>query len=333
MLALPSNRQARQSRANTGLIYNKFVDKWPDHRVADFKGLDTDKEAKNSKKSQWIEPFCGKQGDEHMLKNAASRLANIARSLNGCEPVIYISASPFVTGMGLAHPIENGFSWHHTLGVPYLAGSSIKGMMRAWARDWLQEEEEEIGRLFGRDSKDGTGAAGNIIIFDALPIEPPVLMEDVLTPHDGGWRIAQNPTEKNAPGDWISPVPIPFLAVASGASFQFLLAPRAGATQGDLKKAMDYLEQALEWIGIGAKTAVGFGRMLTNDKIHQRRSEEKEAAIMAKQNAPFSVGEIAYHEDEWQTVEILAISGSSATIYSRDEAQEAIVELEELQKK
>ena len=102
--------------------------------------------------------------------------------------MIFHTKSPFLTGMGLSHPIENGFLWHHTLGVPYLPASSIKGMMRAWMRDWREEDRDFVVRLFGSDDANAQ-SAGSIIVFDALPVVTPELALEVITPHDGGWRI------------------------------------------------------------------------------------------------------------------------------------------------
>ena len=40
------------------------------------------------------------------------------------------STSPFATGLGLEHPIENGFAFLTPYGLPYLAGSGVKGVLR-----------------------------------------------------------------------------------------------------------------------------------------------------------------------------------------------------------
>jgi CRISPR-associated protein Cmr6 len=53
-------------------------------------------------------------------------------------------ATPFVTGMGLEHPIENGFAFLDPYGLPYLPGSSVKGVVRKAA--------EELA-LFGEDGE------------------------------------------------------------------------------------------------------------------------------------------------------------------------------------
>lgn len=56
-----------------------------------------------------------------------------------------------------------------------------------------------------------------------------------------------------------------FLVVKAGQEFEFAMAPRAGARQGasaasDLARGFDLLKEALKVLGLGAKTAAGYGR-------------------------------------------------------------------------
>jgi len=55
-------------------------------------------------------------------------------SKSGSEEMFHIiackSQSPFATGLGNEHPLENGFSFLSPYGVPYLPGSSVKGVLR-----------------------------------------------------------------------------------------------------------------------------------------------------------------------------------------------------------
>jgi hypothetical protein len=64
----------------------------------------------------------------------------------------------------------------------------------------------------------------------------------------------------DVPGDWLSPVPIPFLSVAAGTAFQFGIAPRTIDGKEHLECVAEWLKNALQWLGAGAKTAVGYGR-------------------------------------------------------------------------
>ena len=249
----PFDEHGKLRGSNPGLVWAKFCDRW---ESADCTPLGA------PKKLDWIEKFIGEAGDAALLTRAAERQGKLVKKIGG-QNQAFTTDAPFVTGMGLEHPVENGFAWHHTLGVPFLPASSVKGVVRAWARHWLGMEAPEVNRIFGPPMEHPDhGRAGSVIVFDALPLAPVTLMAEVLTPHDGGWRQGN----AEAPSDWHSPVPIPFLAVAPGAKFCFSVAPRPGAETGaqDTKTVMGWLAEALEWLGAGAKTAVGFGRFLSD---------------------------------------------------------------------
>jgi len=178
-----------------------------------------------------------------------------------------MTAERFVTGTGLPHPVENGFLWHHTLGVPYLPGSGVKGIVLSWDRDWANDggdnHKDLRAKVLGRGPKRrgnaaaDPGSAGRIAFLDALPPEPVMLDLDGVTPHDHPYYTGGG---KEPPADWHSPNPIPFLAVAKGVKFRFALLPRSDAKPDDLKAAVNWLQCALERLGAGAKTAVDHGR-------------------------------------------------------------------------
>jgi hypothetical protein len=112
----------------------------------------------------------------------------------------------------------------------------------------------DIDRVFGPEPKAGLHA-GSVIFLDALPVEPVALDADVMTPHYGPWYQKGDP-----PGDWHSPTPIPFLTVAPGQTFQFALLPRTPADKADCETTATLLKDALQTLGAGAKTAVGYGQ-------------------------------------------------------------------------
>ena len=45
------------------------------------------------------------------------------------------SSSPFMTGVGMEHPLEIGFAFLNPYGIPYLPGASVKGVIRKAAED------------------------------------------------------------------------------------------------------------------------------------------------------------------------------------------------------
>ena len=264
---------------NRGLIFNKFFNRWVIAKDGDTCTIKSDK-------TSWVQSVSNRPtGDSDLLAEAVERLIDLISFTSG-KYLCYQTAWRFVTGMGLNHPIENGMAWHHTLGVPYLPGSSVKGLVRAWAEQWLERPPKEIGRVFGprNTKKDGCDeqvrGVGSIIFFDALPARSVRLAADVMTPHYPNYY-----SKGETPGDWMDPNPIPFLTVSEGQTFLFALAPRRrGCTEDleDLNAALLWLEEALENIGAGAKTAAGYGRFQrctqTEEKLevaHRQRKEEK----------------------------------------------------------
>jgi len=132
----------------------------------------------------------------------------------------------------------------------------------------LNDEEvsfEELRKIFGTLNQEGL-----IIFFDAFPVpsklkDKSILELDIMNPHYQPYYSAKDDDLKNnvekAPGDWHKPNPIFFLTVPEGIVFQFAIAPRDERGVCLLDKARDILISALEESGVGAKTALGYGRL------------------------------------------------------------------------
>jgi CRISPR-associated protein Cmr6 len=227
-------------------------------------------------KGAWIKQVAdmGRCGNEAALNRHAQSLHERAAFLGG-EIRGFVTDWHFATGLGNPHPVENGFLWHPTLGVPYLPGAAVKGLVRAWVEQWddKPDKQERLRTWFGTDDKSATPEqAGELIFFDALPVGPVTLAQDVMTPHYGKWyeqggEIADPAQEpEKVPADWHDPVPVPFLVVKS-AKFIFAIAPRRLKFKDQVEPALRALENALDWLGAGAKTAVGYGRMERKEEI------------------------------------------------------------------
>lgn len=287
---------AKPDSAHVGLLFDKFANAWRYKRdrngnrlspaEPEFdKGIGQKKEGAN----EWINRFKRKVGDGERLKEACSRQRDLLERLGG-TPMFLKNTSRFVTGLGREHPLENGFAWHHTLGIPYLPGSSLKGMLRAWLRETegdigmdkhgndVYRKDENIHSWFGTQ-----GQAGKLIVLDMLPLSPPKLAVDVMTPHYGPYY--QREKGNDVPGDWHSPVPITFLTVDEDCSWQLGIIPASAPRQlsdSDLKKLTNALREAIEVSGAGAKTAVGYGRFVV-DNAAKNQIERKEAERRAQQ--------------------------------------------------
>ncbi len=263
--AIPDERR----QGNAGLRFERLFD-----------GYDANWEIGETKKD-WLQGFTYPVGDSNALQHHALGQCRLATSLGG-RHAVFQSEGHFVTGTGYPHPVENGLAWHPVLGTPYLAGSAVKGLLRAWVEQWTYRDDEDEDRRahllawFGSDDKDprqrrSDPRAGDLVFFDAIPVSPVPLEVAIMTPHMGKWYEQggdiRDPLRQpeRVPADWHDPTPIPFL-VARRVSLLFSIAPRnAGIADGiDLDAVMESLRDALQWIGAGAKTAIGYGQMARN---------------------------------------------------------------------
>lgn len=273
----------RASHGNAGLWYDKFCDKWTTPPWS-MKGGG---QGANPKLS-WIKTLTGHvHGVPDQLEEFTNRLIRLSLQ-HGGRSLVFHAESRFVTGLGRSHPVENGFAWHPTLGTPYLPGSSIKGMVRAWAEKQADPTPSStiIERVFG-----APGQAGAISFLDAVPITPVNVEADVLTPHTAAW------SPSNPPGDWCSPGPVPFLVTAAGLRLLFTVVPcgrlakdHPEEIKSDLDQVQSWLIEALTWAGAGAKTAVGYGRMELDQpktdglwQAEQQRQHRKQEALLEQE--------------------------------------------------
>lgn len=263
----------RPEQGNAGLWYDKFCAAWqkdPEQRWT-MKKVPGDQTV--GPKMLWLQTVVGKKvGDKSLLEEMVLRQRQLLEAWD-LKPSFYQVQGAFVTGMGRSHPVENGFCWHHGLGVPYLPGTSIKGLLRNWITVWEREYADELDEWLGCSDPDkSTPGAGGFIFLDAVPVECPSLAVDILTPHMGKWYAEgrQRPgTLAIVPADWHDPVPAPFLVVRQ-ATFSFAVLPRSKKFTAVLPRLHACLENALRYLGAGAKTAVGYGRMVRDVKLERQ---------------------------------------------------------------
>lgn len=250
--------------AHQGLIFDKFGDAWT-HNERDAIGWEFNKPVGKGQ-PVWLTKFAKRvPGDKDQLAEACERQRVLVEAQGG-KVLLLKNTTRFVTGMGRNHPIENGFAWHHTLGTPYLPGSSLKGVLRAWLHENEDKRKEEwFGSL--------EVGIGRITLLDMLPTTPPKLAVDVMTPHYSPYY-----QKGDTPGDWHGPNPIQFLTVEQGASWQVGVLIRQGDQQPiDANEVKKLLTDAVEW-GAGAKTAVGYGAFKYDEAKSQQLEDEAEAA-------------------------------------------------------
>jgi CRISPR-associated protein Cmr6 len=202
-----------------------------------------------------------------------------------------LAVAPFTTGLGNEHPLENGFAFLNPYGLPYLAGSGVKGVLRQSARElasgaWGDAQgwdDAAIDALFGHvcDDEDGL-QRGALTCWDVIPqLAGDALQVEVMTAHQSHYhQQGQNPHESG------SPIPINFLTVPPRSGFVFHLqcdVPFLQRIAPDLAQDRRWqvllnaaLAHAFAWLGFGAKTAVGYGAMAVDQDATRRAQLARE---------------------------------------------------------
>jgi CRISPR-associated protein Cmr6 len=162
-----------------------------------------------------------------------------------------------------------------------------------------------IDALFGLESKDGDSnhVRGALSFWDAIPQIPgDSLAVDIMTPHQSHYYQQRTDPKSGgggstSPHDSGSPTPISFLTLPPGTGFAFHvvcdvarlehpdhgLAPDLAHNQRWqtlLKAAFDH---AFEWLGFGAKTAVGYGAMESGEQRQRKQAEATRRQAAAKE--------------------------------------------------
>jgi CRISPR-associated protein Cmr6 len=251
--------------------------------------------------------------DKQVMHALRKRQAALADPFLNAENLLAVEAkaiAPFTTGLGNEHPLENGFAFLNPYGLPYLPGSGVKGVLRQAARelasgDWGEKHgwtPEAMDALFGKAPREGSDEGhqrGALTCWDVIPqLAGDTLQVEVMTPHQTHYY-----QQDKTPHDSGSPNPITFLTVPPGSSFTFhiqcdepflqRLLPelvREHRWQALLNAALTH---AFDWLGFGAKTAVGYGAMQIDAerarRVEQDRNERQrqqaEQRLMEKREA------------------------------------------------
>ena len=206
------------------------------------------------------------------------RRRRITLDTMGASRLAMTMRGPMTLHLSRSGALENaGIALHPIYGFVYLPGSGIKGMVRAWAETvWAPAQGDadaawrQIERAFGwspgseRHKKawrpeavppPEDAAAGSLVFHDAWPCRWPGMIIDIINNHHPGYYAGHDDA-----GDWENPVPVYFLAVDAGETFEFALSARSSEDADALSLAGDWLQHALVVDGAGAKTAAGYGR-------------------------------------------------------------------------
>ncbi|MDX2246830.1 MAG: type III-B CRISPR module RAMP protein Cmr6 [Bacteroidia bacterium] len=194
--------------------------------------------------------------------------------------------------------VKLGFFFDHTLGLPIIPGSSVKGGIRSafgfpdlirhllGKPDLTDKQVEELAM----DIFEGKDSNAKYVSKEQTPDEPEyksrpmsthdafmdgiildqegeegILALDFLTPH--------KPTDGKY-GQFKNPIPLNFLKVRAGVKFRFRFrvndCQRLGVTAKD---KLQLFEKIILSFGLGAKTAVGYGQLMNaNREVHVEKT-------------------------------------------------------------
>ncbi|MGH2506629.1 MAG: type III-B CRISPR module RAMP protein Cmr6 [Ktedonobacteraceae bacterium] len=240
---------------NLGLLLDKYV---PQEVIKS-------KEQENKEeRSAWLKELA-RSSQNHIDPELAKQTYDRWFALTNALQVTHFRAAldwRMVVGLGGETVLETDLTLHHLYGLPYIPGSALKGLARAYVTGEEQpskkEEEDsgEIQRIFGSQKQ-----AGTVLFFDAWPLDGQVAFAvDIMNSH-----YPQYYSEGKLPTNTQNPNPVTFLAVEK-TDFVFALAPRATSAEQekktrreDVQKVSIWLQKALQDYGVGGKTSAGYG--------------------------------------------------------------------------
>lgn len=194
------------------------------------------------------------------------------------------------------------------------------GLLRAWLNRVRSDREDDAGKQGHSSSamiQSWVGRSGEkprrevhwqgmLRFWDAFPDENAQLAVDILNPHHKDYYEGNS-----TPHDAAQPKPVFFLVVKPGACFRFHIEVKGH--EGLLEQLGDWkglvseaFAHAFDWLGFGAKTAVGYGAMTL-------KLDGGQVCVDDSQVAAPEVQQAQHAQDRRSTVETLVWNGASLT--------------------
>ncbi len=202
-------------------------------------------------------------------------------------PKTFATLNTLAAGLGNSNVIESGLALNHLYGMPYLPGSSIKGITSHYCSEIFGAADpdysgpnpesplEPAGKiyeaLFGKVAPEKEQEAGLLRFYDAWILPESVnecFVTDVMTPHHGS--------------DFADPTPINFMTVR-GKFDIFIGCSNLEADRKWIDFAFSLVEEALKNYGIGGKIRAGYGKMQRVISDDEKKAREEEIKSRAKE--------------------------------------------------
>ena len=200
--------------------------------------------------------------------------------------------------------VKCGFAFDHVTGLPYISGSSLKGMLRScfgrkntpnveehrnYIRVFLHKEQLNVEKLEQDIFENNDMFIG---AYPDMDKRRALLEKEYVTPATPDFYSGYYDRLSHSLGElqkFKNPVPINFIKVKPNTKFKFVFILHDSNIDGVLISAADKLELFQSLIlesGIGAKTNTGYGRFSCNASEYQKRTDRGEAYTKLKKKNP-----------------------------------------------
>ncbi|PIE72264.1 MAG: type III-B CRISPR module RAMP protein Cmr6 [Deltaproteobacteria bacterium] len=185
--------------------------------------------------------------------------------------------SPLVVGKGDQNVHEFGITLQAPWGTPVIPGAAIKGVLSSFAHEkgdnlWQKKPLSSFkGKyaliMFGGTNQNGEASAGCLDFMDAwwIPTGSKPFGRDITTVHNRDYRRGKDVF----PDGTCDPLPNSFIVIQPGQKFLFTIR----GTASWCKLAKEMLKSAAKEHGFGAKTRLGYGRMIYLPTVNELRQD------------------------------------------------------------
>src|SRR5947207_1862673 len=158
---------------NLGLI----LDKYPPQMAVE----------KSEGKSNWLRAFAADNHiDTQLVEHVYKRWLN-AITVMQAQHFTATTAWRMAVGLGGETVLETDLTLHHLYGIPFIPGSALKGLTRAYVTGEveghkskeIEKDDPIVQRIFGTQKE-----AGSVIFFDAMPVNDKIKIDlDIMNAH------------------------------------------------------------------------------------------------------------------------------------------------------
>ncbi len=285
---------------STTTILNDYVDKCQNLALILDKYLPQYVIVETKNKGPWLQSLIkGVHIDTALTRSAYNRWYTMISAMK-VKPFYASLDWRMVIGLGGETVLETDITLHHLYGIPFIPGSALKGLTRAYVAEEYKkyyvpedkpegqrgpsgktdDDHSEIKRIFGTQKN-----AGTVLFFDAMPLNGEVkFVVDIMNPHYPDYYNSLKSNQTIPPTNDQSPNPITFLTVTD-TKFTFALGlrnPNDKEHTGDVETVKKWLQEALQKYGVGGKTSAGYGYFKKDMPSAEPPQTEKEHEPVAQ---------------------------------------------------